>query len=290
MFKGRNDKNQASLIKARGITEAYMLMGYDAVAISASDLDNDKNFLKESLKAGFPWISANLIDTKGKPVAAPYVLKTISSLKVAIIGLTDTPRASSRYKTLKYLDPLTPLVKKLTSEADIIILLSNLHRELNQEIATQFPEIAIILSADKSVGKIAPKVVNNSLITQTSSRGKYLGKLKIEWNHGNTWYNTRHLPLSELIKRRTLIETQLTQLVNNANKTNEKRISRLELQQKRIVKEIESRKIQESDHEIHPPNKHSLHFIPVQPTHSPERIEAIVGKIDKTIKELPFAK
>lgn len=285
LFKEHNNKNQASLIKAQGIAEAYMLMDYDAVAISASDLDNDETFFKESLNSGFPWISANLLNKSNQLLTEPYVLKTVNSLKIAIIGLTDPPRASSNYKTIEYLEPLTTLTKQLASETDIIILLSNLRREVNQKIATQFPEIAIILSSDKSVGKMPPKVLNNTLITQTSSRGMYLGKLDIDWSHGTTWHNNRLLPLSELIKRRAVIETQLTQLVNNTNKTSNKRISRLQLQQQRLIKEIESRKQQVNELGDHLPNKHTLRFIPVQPTHSPESIESIVVNIDKTLKE-----
>ncbi len=261
-------------------------MGYDAVAVSANDIDSGEDFLEETLNDGFPWISANLVDENGKPVSKPYVIKTINSLKVAIIGLTEPISPSSKYSTLDYLNPLTILLKQLTTESDIIILLSNLQAKVNQMIATQFPEIDIIFSSDTSLGKMAPKVVNNTLITQTSSRGKYLGKLDIEWNHGDTWYNDRLLPVSELKKRRTKIETQLTQLrSNNTNNASKKKISRLQLQQQRLDKEIETRSAQESKRGYRPYNKHKLRFIPVQPTHSPESIESIVQNIDKKIKE-----
>ncbi len=260
-------------------------MGYDAVAISASDIEIGEEFLEDTLNEGFPWISANLVDENGEPVSTPYVIKTINSLKVAIIGLTETMSPSSKYSTLDYAKPLTRLRKQLTAQSDIIILLSNLQAKVNQVIASQFPEINILISSDKALGKMAPKVVNNTLITQTSSRGKYLGKIDIEWNHGDTWYNDRVLPLAELKKRRTTIETQMTQLGSNKNKANKKRISRLQLQQQRLEKEIETRSLQEAERGDQPYNKHKLRFIPVQPTHTPASIESIVQNIDKAIKE-----
>ena len=261
-------------------------MGYDAIALSASDVMNGELFIKETLNDGFPWISANVVDNKGQPITKPYIIKTINSIKIAIIGLTDTILVAGQYSTIDYTSPLTTLLSQLTAESDMIILLSNLQTNVNQEIAKQFPEIDIIFSSDRSLGKMAPKVVNSTLITQTSSRGKYLGKLDVEWNSGNTWYNDRLLSLSELTKRRTIIESQLRQLENNsATSSNKKKVSRLQLQQQRLEKEIENRTAQEEENAGHPYNKHSLRFVPVQPTHSPVSIESIVKNIDKTIKE-----
>lgn len=258
-------------------------MGYEAVSISASDIDNSTDFLEETLNEGFPWVSANLVDKQGKPVSKPYIIKTINSLKVAIIGLTETIRPSSKYSTLDYAKPLTIQLKQLTAESDVIILLSNLPEKVNQKIATQFPEIDILISSDTTFGKMVPKVVNNTLITQTSSRGKYLGKLDIEWNSGNAWYNKRLLPFSELIKKRTAIESQLVQI--EKNQSNKRKVSRLQLQQQRLEKEIETRSAEENERGDRPYNKHKLRFIPIQPTHSPETIESIVQNIDKSIKE-----
>jgi len=258
-------------------------MGYDAVAISASDIEIGEEFLEDTLNEGFPWISANLVDENGEPVSKPYVFKTINSLKVAIIGLTETMSPSSKYSTLDYAKQLTRLLKQLTSESDIIILLSNLQAKVNQAIASQFPEIDILISSDKALGKMAPKVVNNTLITQTSSRGKYLGKIDIEWNSGNAWYNKRLLPLSELIKRKTTIKSQLVQI--EKNQSNKRKVSRLQRKLQRLEKEIESRSAQEAERGDHPYNKHRLSFIPIQPTHTPASIESIVQNIDKTIKE-----
>jgi 2',3'-cyclic-nucleotide 2'-phosphodiesterase (5'-nucleotidase family) len=285
LFKGNNNNKQIPLIQARGIAKAYILMGYDAIALSASDVMNGDLFLKETLNDGFPWISANVVDNNGQPITRPYILKTINSIKIAIIGLTDTLLVAGQYSTIDYTSPLTTLLNQLTAESDMIILLSNLQANVNQEIAKQFPEIDIIFSSDRSLGKMAPKVVNNTLITQTSSRGKYLGKLDVEWNNGNTWYNDRLLPLSELTKRRAIIEFQLRQLENNTDTSNKKKVSRLQLQQQRLEKEIENRTAQEEENAGHPYNKHRLRFVPVQPTHSPISIESIVENIDKTIKE-----
>ena len=223
LFKTHNSKKLSSLIQARGIAKAYMLMEYDAVALSASDIMHGDLFLEETLQDSFPWISANVVDQTGQPVTKSYILKTINSLKIAIIGLTDTLPTDSQYSTIEYNSVLTTLLKQLTAESEMIIVLSNLQSEVNQTIAKQFPEIDIIFSSDRSLGKMAPKVINKTLITQTSSRGKYLGKLDVEWNSGNAWHNDRLLPLSKLIERRATIESQLSQLETNTAESTRKK-------------------------------------------------------------------
>lgn len=284
LFKGGNNNNQqASLVIAQGIAEAYMAMGYDAVAISASDVDAGTSFLDQTTNDGFPWISANLVDENGLPVAPSHVIKTVNSLKIAIIGLTDNLLSQSKYSIIEYQTPLTTLLKKITPHCEMIILLSNLPAGLNKHIATQFPEIDTIISSDRSRGKMAPIVVNQTLMTQTSSRGKYLGKLEIEWNGSNIWHSERLLPLSHLRKRIATIDSQIAQISqreNNQKTNSNKKISRLQLQKKRTEQEIENRIAVEGENSDQLHNRYKSSFIPVQPTNAPKEIESIVHNID----------
>jgi len=52
-------------------------MGYDAVAVSGSDLAADVMFFENSVKINFPWISANIFDTSGKLLFKPFIIKKI---------------------------------------------------------------------------------------------------------------------------------------------------------------------------------------------------------------------
>lgn len=289
LFTGKTHNNQqAQLAKAQDIAKAYMLMGYNAVAISAADVNAGSLFLDQTLKKGFPWLSANLVDKNGTPVAPSHLIKTVHSLKIGIIGLTDDITPSNNYSLIDYQPALKNLLKELESESDMIVLLSNFSGDTNRRIATESPGIDIIISSDGSLGKMAPELVGQTLITQTSSRGKYLGKLEIEWNAGNSWYNERLLPLSELIKRETALASELerlNKLEGEQKNISSKKISRLQLQKKRLEKEITSRSALEAERGHNPYNKHRLGFMPVLPTNSPERIEAIVQKIEKEQKE-----
>lgn len=289
LFKGKTHNNQEpQLTKAQDIAKAYMLMGYDAVAISGGDVNAGSLFLKQTLEIGFPWLSANLVDNNGEAVAPSHLIKTVNSLKIGIIGLTDDITFSDKYSLIDYQPALTDLLKELEADSDMIILLSNFSGDINRRIATEFSTIDIIISADGSLGNMAPEFVGQTLITQTSSRGKYLGTLEIEWNGGKSWYNEKLLPLSELIKREMTLTSALEKLnkFDGEQKNNsEKKIARLQLQKQRLEKEITRRSVLEAKRGPHPDNKHRLSFIPVQSTNSPQKIEAIVQKIERERKE-----
>ena len=64
-------------------------VGYDAMAVG----NHEFNFGLEALGAAraaarFPWLSANTVTDGSMPAFAPYLLKTVGGVKVAVIGLT----------------------------------------------------------------------------------------------------------------------------------------------------------------------------------------------------------
>jgi 2',3'-cyclic-nucleotide 2'-phosphodiesterase/3'-nucleotidase len=64
-------------------------MGYDAMVVG----NHEFNFGLESLSrarsdAHFPWLSANTLTGSALPPFAPYLLKTIGGVKIAVIGVT----------------------------------------------------------------------------------------------------------------------------------------------------------------------------------------------------------
>ncbi|HUQ91408.1 MAG TPA: 5'-nucleotidase C-terminal domain-containing protein [Bryobacteraceae bacterium] len=65
-------------------------IGYDAMAVGNHEYNFGlKNFERARKEARFPWISANTTVASGamKPLA-PYLLKTIAGVKIAVVGLT----------------------------------------------------------------------------------------------------------------------------------------------------------------------------------------------------------
>ncbi|MEN8140504.1 MAG: UshA-like (seleno)protein [Thermodesulfobacteriota bacterium] len=176
-------------ITAQAIISAYNILGYEAVAVGRRDLTGGLPFLNELAKAAkFPFLSANLVDRGGKTIFPASTIINRAGLKVAIMALTS-PSAPPRpgYQINKWQESLPPLVAKLKRKSDILILLSNLKPTINQEIARQHQEIHLIIQSGQGSGKMAPRLVNNSLLSQSGKEGKYIGELKIRWSDSGRW-------------------------------------------------------------------------------------------------------
>ena len=275
--KGQSAKNDFTIFKAGQITQAYIKMGYNGVAVSGSDLSDGGQFIQNTIKMGMPWVSANLISPKSSTTVPAYRLMQSGSLNIAISGITDIPTNDTVYTVTPYKDALTTVMDELSGKYDIFIVLSNLSGKENNRIASLFPEIDILFSSDRRLGKMSPVVIGKTLITQTSSRGKYIGLLNIEWNDGEGWNNSRMPSISDLESRHTRVLKAIEELKKDENAG--KRLARLELQEKRLVKDIQMQTDEQKTKASY--NTHTLSFFPVRPSTSPDDIEIIVQNIEK---------
>ncbi|MCP3899539.1 MAG: hypothetical protein GY707_07495 [Desulfobacteraceae bacterium] len=178
-------------ITATGIIDAYDHMGYDTVAVGPYDLSAGIEFLKVLKPSHFKWISANIVDKNYDPIFAPYVIKHIGEITIGIIGLTPmdvTVKPPSHI--IDWRMSLNKYIPTLSKRCDIIIVLSHLSKAENLLITQKYPEIHILLTANQRHKNIAPYVQNSTLVSQSSTRGKNVGHLKISLGKGRKWMKT----------------------------------------------------------------------------------------------------
>ena len=160
-------------------------MGYDVVNIGDKDLMMGFKFLSEvSQKAKFPFISANLVDKKTqKGILKPYVIKEISGLKIAILGLMDdlfNPTLQEREPGLTILEPISTskaLTKGLREYCDLIVALSQLGESKDGKLARENPQIDLILGGGGETKRAVMDRVNEVPIYRLEPRGGYLGRI-----------------------------------------------------------------------------------------------------------------
>ena len=65
-------------------------MGFDAMTVGNHEFNFGLEAIdKSSREAGFPWLSANIInDDDGSPYFSPYIVKELEGIRVGILGLT----------------------------------------------------------------------------------------------------------------------------------------------------------------------------------------------------------
>lgn len=142
-----SDRKTDSLILA-----AYQAMGYQAVALGDQELSRGIDyFLELSSRFKLSFLSANL-RFKGREIVPGYRIIQTNQARVAVIGLMGQ-QVFKYYPAgvtsgLEISDPepvLRDLVAELRPKADLLILLSHLGFEQEQEFARKFPELDLII-------------------------------------------------------------------------------------------------------------------------------------------------
>jgi len=211
----------AKKAKAEGIVRIMDKMNYQAIGIASHDLTAGAQFLKH-IEESFtiPFVSVNLASKKdGSLLFKPYLVEQTGDIAIAVIGLTGIEPASLNtvssdrdYTVLAWQDALHKALNDVQPKVDMVILLSSFPEQKNREIASQFPGINLILQSGYASANRSPNLQGDSLITQIGARGKYLGKMVINWTPAKKWEQNFTLQTKNLQDRLDRINWQIGRL------------------------------------------------------------------------------
>lgn len=200
--QGEAEEKARSLLYLRAMAK----MGYAALAVGDEELGFGIDFLRQAA-GSIPLLSANLVDAStGKLIFTPYIIKKISGVSVAIIGLT-TPEAKTqlikqRLTQLKIADPvaaLQTLMPKVSPKAKIIIVLSHLGEKVSKELVRKVPGIHLLINGHRKSTQEVAELVGKTLIGYFSYQARRLGRVDLELDaQGHIKkYTPSHIDLSE---------------------------------------------------------------------------------------------
>lgn len=171
--------------RAETLIEGMSWMGYDALNLGDEDFAFGQAFLAEQRqKAGFPFLSANLISHSGQELPwQPYVVEEIGYLKVGIVGLvspalwSQEPRGDiEALDPAEVLDTLLPEVKK---KAHFVVVLAHMNYSEAVELLKAVEGINVMVTAHGGRLTLVPEHVNGALLVSGGEQGKYVGQLQI---------------------------------------------------------------------------------------------------------------
>ena len=207
----------ARKIQAAGVIRATHQMNYAAVGLAVQDLAVGLDFVEQQNETyKLPWLSANLKKNGAeRGIIQPFVIRQVAETAIAIIGLTDDKintaplSAENDFRILPWQDVLADTLNRVRGKADMVILLSSYPEQINRQIAGEFNEINLILQSGTSAANKAPQLFGNALITQVGSRGKYIGRLDIDWKPSRRWGQEVSPQLKEALDRLDRINWRL---------------------------------------------------------------------------------
>jgi len=173
---------------------AMNAIGYDAMVVGNHEFNFGlKNLAKVRADAHFPWIASNVAVTPGAPVQAfaPYFLKTIAGVKIAVIGVT-TPmipawEAEEHYRGYRFesgVDAVRRSVAELREREhpDIVIVAAHAgldgdtRENMVRQIATEVPGIDAIVFGHTH-RQLASLQLGDVLLMQPKNWGISLGRM-----------------------------------------------------------------------------------------------------------------
>jgi len=220
-------------ITAEGILDIYRMIGIDGVAVGPYDLSGSIDFLLASRQNGFPWLSANLLDSRSAPIFSPSAIHTVGKLRIGLIGLTGKgAKLPPDVQLVDYTQVLQWEIDKLHPKCDLIILLSSLTSAENSKIAGSYPSVHIIISAQNNMGNVPARLLNSSVTSQTMSKGKYQGLMKITLGDSATW-KKKTVPLAVLENRLGSYDWQISRMKKRKELHTEEYLKKLKLLEKK---------------------------------------------------------
>lgn len=221
---------EATLGKAN--VELMNEVGYHSTTIGNNEgITLSKESLNELYeRANFPVLVANLFHENGERPnwVKPYeIIKVNADLTIGVIGMTIPFKPF--YNALGWYieDPfqtLPAIVKKVREQADIVIFLSHLGLNFDEQVANQIAGIDIILGAHTHHILESGMFVNKSIIHQAGKFGQYVGQLSIIYDNETkkiTGYDAKCVVVNDF----------------SANHETEKKLALLQVKQQKILEE-----------------------------------------------------
>jgi 2',3'-cyclic-nucleotide 2'-phosphodiesterase (5'-nucleotidase family) len=165
-------------------------VGVDIATIGNHEFDYGVELLNERLKeSGCIAIAANVeLAGSGLNHIKPYHIFKKSGIKIAFLGVTNVDKLTGkpavladRVAKIQFYDPIETAVKYrfLRKQAHVFVGLTHIGLSEDFILADSMPELDVIIGAHSHTLIDEPLIYNNTLITQTSGGGKYVGKTTI---------------------------------------------------------------------------------------------------------------
>ncbi|SFJ41232.1 2',3'-cyclic-nucleotide 2'-phosphodiesterase/5'-or 3'-nucleotidase, 5'-nucleotidase family [Halobacillus dabanensis] len=187
-------------LMGKGNVELLNQAGYDVATIGNNEgitlASEDLHALYD--QATFHVVCANL---ECRSMDSPDWLKRYEILeskfgtRIGVFGLTAPFQAfydKLGWDVTSPFEVLDTVVEELSSKTDIIILLSHLGINEDEEIARRYPNVDIIIGGHTHHLFKNGEYIDGTLLTAAGKHGTHLGEIALEWN-----VDTRHLERKE---------------------------------------------------------------------------------------------
>ncbi len=179
----------ALLTKGMAVVNTQNAMGYDAMTGHWDFSYGEKQLLSNIKHLNFPFIAQNVTNaTWGGLIFKPYIIKEVNGLRVGIIGqaFPYVPVAQPAHLTKNWAFGINThhaqkMVNRLKNKekVDLVVVLSHNGLEVDRKFASLINGIDIIVGGHTHDVLPAPQIINNTIIVQAGTHGKFVGRIDL---------------------------------------------------------------------------------------------------------------
>ena len=180
--------------KGETVMKVLNEMNYDATVVGNHDFDYGLDNLHHLVDtANFPVLGGNIIENStGKVMSGvkPYIMKEVNGVKVGVIGVAEDKTATdtnAENTVGLHFENSTNTINKYKKElekqgAQMIVVLSHNGPEVDARMAQQLEGVDVIVSAHSHQVINPPRVIGDTLLVQSGSKGMNLGQLDLVYD------------------------------------------------------------------------------------------------------------
>jgi 2',3'-cyclic-nucleotide 2'-phosphodiesterase (5'-nucleotidase family) len=139
-------------------------------------------------KASFPFLCANLVDDKDKPVFTPHVLVEAAGFKIGIFALLTPGANLDNKEKYKLVDPgkvaRTQVDELIKKKADVIVVLTHLDRRDAEKMLKDIEEIDLLLGGQSMGTNQYLERIGNAWWADAGQKGKYVNFITLNMAKG----------------------------------------------------------------------------------------------------------
>lgn len=178
----------STLSKGRVEIEILNIIRPDVFELGNHEFDFGLQNLKELIKiAQFTIICANVVDEEpGQTLVPPYIILEKGKTKIAFIGLNTEhlkdvvmEEGTKGLKIRKAKETIELYLLELENKTDIQVIVSHMGFNADKKLAQEVKGIEVIIGGHSHTKLLEPQVVNQTIICQAGSQGRYIGELNL---------------------------------------------------------------------------------------------------------------
>ena len=177
-----------SRLKDSVFVEAYSRIPIDAVAFGDQELIEGYAFFAEKMKGRLPVISLNVY-RESKRLLPPYIVKLKGGVRIVITSAINKnaflfyePPSLGGVSISDPAQELKAMLSELKQKGDVIVLVSHLGFDEERRMASEFPDIDIIVSGQTPAFLPVPRKIGKAFILGAGSDAKYFGLARFRFD------------------------------------------------------------------------------------------------------------